>query len=65
MAEPRHLVSVWNPAYAVDAMDAHLRILLQWAEQQRDGRTDEDEVYVWWAKVKSSNRQQPLPDQHT
>jgi hypothetical protein len=26
---PPHLVSVWNPAYAVDAMDAHVAVLVE------------------------------------
>lgn len=28
MNSARHLVTVWNPAYAADAMDAYLRVLL-------------------------------------
>jgi hypothetical protein len=46
----RHLLTVWNPAYADNALDAHLRVLLRWAERQRAGAADEDDVYVWWAK---------------
>jgi hypothetical protein len=33
---PSHLLTVWNPAYAEDALDAHLRVLLRWAERARD-----------------------------
>lgn len=57
----RHLVAVWNPSYAANAMDEHLRVLRDWARRcaERRGVTDDD-VYVWWGKVKSSNRQQPL-----
>ena len=29
MTPARHLVTVWNPSYADDAMDAHLRVLLR------------------------------------
>jgi hypothetical protein len=29
MSAPRHLVAVWNLAYASDAMDAHLATLLE------------------------------------
>lgn len=59
-APPRHLVTVWNPSYASDAMDAHLRVLLrQVANASAEG--DEDDPHVWWAKLKSPNRQQPLP----
>jgi hypothetical protein len=52
-----HLVTVWNPAYALDAMESHVQRLLELA-RTHDG--DEDEVYVWWGKIRSSNRQQPL-----
>jgi hypothetical protein len=57
----RHLLSVWNPSYADDAMDRHLEVLLRWARARQQGRVDEDEVYVWWAKLRSANRQAPLP----
>ena len=56
----RHLVTVWNPAYARDAMDEHLRVLREWGRRFTEGSIDEDDVYVWWGKVKSSNRQQPM-----
>ena len=56
MSAPRHLVAVWNPAYASDAMDAHLSTLLEWA-----AKGDPEEAYVWWGKLRSANRQQPLP----
>ena len=57
----RHLLSVWNPSYADDAMDRHLEVLLRWAAARHDGRADDDDIYVWWAKLRSSNRQAPLP----
>ena len=57
----RHFVTVWNPSYASDAMEAHLSVLLHHAARWRDGAADEDDVYVWWGKVRSSNRQQRLP----
>ena len=53
----RHLVAVWNPSYA-DAIGATVDLLLTRA---RERRSDDDDVHVWWGKVKSSNRQQPLP----
>ena len=56
----RHLVSVWNPSYAADAMDVHLELLLRGAAEWRAGSREEDDVYVWWGKVRSANRQQPL-----
>ena len=61
MSAPQHLVTVWNPRYASDAMEAHLRVLLDWdARSTRDG-TDGSEAYVWWGKVRSNQRQQPMP----
>lgn len=60
-AVPRHLLSVWNPSYADDAMDRHLEVLLHWADARTAGRAPEEDVYVWWAKVRSPNRQAPLP----
>jgi hypothetical protein len=56
----RHLVTVWNPSYARDAMDEHLRVLRDWGRRFTEGAIEEDDVYVWWGKVKSSNRQQPM-----
>jgi hypothetical protein len=56
----RHLVTLWNPTYAADAMDAHLAVLLGNVAAYREGRYAEDDVYVWWGKVRSSNRQQPM-----
>ena len=57
----QHLVTVWNPRYAADAMEAHLRLLLEWdARATREG-TGYDDVYVWWGKVRSNQRQQPMP----
>lgn len=57
---PIHLLGVWNPSYDADAMTAHLEVLLRHARAHRAGECDEEEVYVWWGKVRSSNRQQPL-----
>lgn len=57
---PLHLLGVWNPSYDADAMTAHLEVLLRHARAHRAGECDEEEVYVWWGKVRSSNRQQPL-----
>lgn len=38
---PSHLLTVWNPSYAEDALDAHPRVLLRWAERSR---VDADEA---------------------
>ena len=56
----RHFVDVWNPSYASNAMEAHLAVLLHWAAKYDAGQADEEEIYVWWGKVRSPNRQQPL-----
>jgi hypothetical protein len=64
MAAPRHLVTVWNPAYAATAMDAHLEVLLRAADRPAGPTAADSEAeppYVWWAKLRSENRQQPLP----
>lgn len=53
----RHFVSVWNPSYADDAMEQHLELLLALARECDAGRLTADDVYVWWGKVRSSNRQ--------
>jgi ABC-type multidrug transport system fused ATPase/permease subunit len=55
---PLHLVTVWNPTYATNALEAHVRVLLDWA---RRSEVDPDDVYVWWGKVKSSQRQSAMP----
>ena len=54
-----HLLTVWNPSYATDAMEAHLAILLGWAARHDKGDADDDDLYVWWGKVRSQNRQAP------
>jgi hypothetical protein len=56
-----HLLAVWNPRFAGDAMQAHLRVLYQAAREFRSGRCSEDDLYVWWGKVRSENRTGPLP----
>lgn len=61
MSGPRHLLTVWNPSYADDAMDQHLRVLLHWARRWRRGEAEREDVFVWWAKLRSENRQGPLP----
>jgi hypothetical protein len=60
-SDVRHLLGVWNPSYAADAMDATVALLLSRVRDFRAGRLEEDDVYVWWGRVRSSNRQQPLP----
>jgi hypothetical protein len=60
---PRHLLTVWNPSYADDAMDQHVRVLLDWAGRHRAGEAEVDEVHVWWAKLRSPKRVGPL--EHT
>ncbi|MFG0313191.1 MAG: hypothetical protein ACF8LL_03270, partial [Phycisphaerales bacterium] len=62
-APARHLLSVWNPAYAVDAMDAHVSVLVDQARRHRAGEAgvSEDHVYVWWGRVRSERREGALP----
>jgi hypothetical protein len=56
-----HLVGAWNPSYESDAMDAHIQVLLAHARAFRDGRCSDDDVYVWWGRIRSPRRQAPLP----
>jgi len=58
----RHFVTVWNPGYSSTSMEAHLDMLLGWVRSFRDDsdKTPEDDVYVWWGKVRSAHRQRPL-----
>ncbi|MDH5198407.1 MAG: hypothetical protein OEY20_14290, partial [Gemmatimonadota bacterium] len=55
-----HLVAVWNPAYAANAMEAHLSVLLSRVRDWREQKGDEEGIYVWWGKIRSENRQQRL-----
>jgi hypothetical protein len=58
---PRHFVDVWNPSYASNAMEAHLAILLGATARFDLGQLASDqEIYVWWGKVRSANRRQAL-----
>ena len=63
MTGPHHLVAVWNPSYERDALALHLDVLLSRMKAVRAaGRDDEDDdAFVWWGKVRSRNRQSPLP----
>lgn len=61
MTAPRHLLTVWNPSYTNDALDNHLAILLHWSAEHRAERVGRDDVYVWWAKIRSKNRDGQLP----
>ncbi len=56
---PHHLVTVWNPSYAADAMEQHLGLLLHLAEEYDNGVIGDDQLHVWWGKVRSPNRQGP------
>jgi hypothetical protein len=61
MTPPRHLLTLWNPSYASDAMDEHLRVLLDWAGRFHAEEADPDDVYVWWGRIRSPNRKGALP----
>lgn len=57
----RHIVSVWDPTRGrVDTMDATLTHLLALARARASLHEGEDDVRVWWGKMRSPNRQQPL-----
>ena len=59
---PRHhLLSVWNPIHGPDVMGMHLRALLAATDECKRGRCSDDDVYVWWGKVRSASRRGPLP----
>ena len=58
---PRHLLTLWNPSYSDDALDAHLQVLLDQARRERRGEVDRDDIYVWWGKIRSKNRDGRLP----
>ena len=60
-SEPRHLVAVWDPSRGPDSMNAHVQLLLDARRRQRAGELEDEDVYVWWGKIRSPNRQQPLP----
>lgn len=55
----RHLVTVWNPAYATNALEEHLRVLLDQAAAYDANMATDDDVHVWWGKVRSTNRMAP------
>jgi hypothetical protein len=59
-APVRHVVTVWNPHYAPSAMDDHLSVLLDWARRHAEGAPPDEDVYVWWAKLASAHRPEPM-----
>ena len=61
MTPIHHLLTLWNPSYAADAMDEHLRVLLDWAGRWRRKEAEADDVYVWWGRIRSPNRKGALP----
>lgn len=58
---PVHLLGVWNPSYADDPLDAHVRLLLDRLDDARQGRRTFDTVYVWWGRLRSPHRRGGLP----
>jgi len=54
----RHLLDVWNPSYASNAMEAHLALLLVAADRFNKHETDA-QPHVWWGKIRSPNRRDP------
>lgn len=61
MTSGLHLVGVWNPSYAADAMQVHTAMLLDWIRRFHEGKANDEDVYVWWGRVRSARRQQLLP----
>jgi len=57
ITRPLHLLALWNPAYSGDALDVHLSLLLEWSRRHAAGQAVADEVYVWWGKIRSKNRE--------
>lgn len=57
----RHLVGVWNPSYGADVMESHIMLLRERAQRFRESQEKEEDVYVWWGKIRSSRRQEALP----
>ena len=56
-----HILTVWNPVFGPRVMEMHLELLIGRMKERRAGRGGEEDVYVWWGKVRSAHRQQPLP----
>ena len=61
VTDVRHLVAVWNPSYARNAMEEHLAVLLRHASELEQGKSRDEDVYVWWGRVHSLNRRSDLP----
>ena len=60
MSSARHLVAVWDPSRGDDSMQAHIQLLLEARVRERAGEIDDEDVFVWWGKIRSPNRQQPM-----
>lgn len=63
MSSARHLLTVWNPHYTSD-IHQHFAVLLDWVARYDAEQAGEDDIYVWWGKVRSERRQQALPHEH-
>jgi hypothetical protein len=56
-----HFVSVWNPAVQEDALESHLRLLLDFARDVHKGETHDADAYIWWGRLRARDRVAPLP----
>ena len=43
-SESHHLLTLWNPSYAADAMDEHLAVLIDWASRAQAGDANRDDI---------------------
>ena len=55
-----HVVEVREPVDGAEAMQAHLRVLLNAVKNFRAGRCNEDDIYVWWGHPQGSTDQAGL-----
>lgn len=52
-----HLFTVWDPSHTDDVMGEHIGLLLHALQARSDG----DDAYVWWGRLRSPHRLDPLP----
>ena len=55
-----HLLALWDPSRGDDAMHAHIQLLLDARRREHERVASDEDVFVWWGKIRSPNRQQPM-----